>query len=471
MDQIVVVPSTSSAPLIRPHRDGVVVAAVVLAAVVYQLCATMPTPATNDMINRLHTTGAMVGLTQAVFYLVCGLVAVIVVAYSAYSDRRRLIVGCLVVTCAGLVLAAIATNVYTLMLARAMQGASGATFPLALSILRQTLPAKKFGQATGIITAAYGGIAGVDSLLAGWLTDEYGFRAIFMVIAVGGIGAVLAVARGLPALPGTAQGRMDWWGAVTLCLGLIVVEIGVGSASSAPLASVIAAVGIGLVLLVVFWLVERSRENPLVPTRALRSRKMWPLLLTSIFTLVSYISVVTFTIPVLSQNTQHGYGFSATLSALLFLVPVCAINVLLAPFAGHLAPRIGWRRLLHAGLACMIPIQVIMALGVQSRWLIFVAVPVLGTFASGAALTAVNGLSVILSPKENPSLLPGVNAVCFGIGASLGIALAGQIVTHGGSSIAGFRDALWMSVGVGVLAFLVSLAVAGTGSDSSGERV
>jgi predicted MFS family arabinose efflux permease len=356
------------------------------------------------------------------------------------------------------------------MLARVLQAASGATFPLALRTLRETLSPKRFGQAMGIITATYGGVAGVDSILGGWLTDAYGFRSVFAAIAVFGIVATFVVARTIPPFRGTATGRMDWWGAAILCLAFTVIQAGIGSAANAPIAVAAAMVGVGLLLLGGFWLVERRRSHPLVPARYLGSRQVWPMLVTSVFTLAAFLSVVNYTIPVFTQDDQVGYALSATMSALLFIVPVCTVNLVFAPLAGRFAPRFGWRRLMRLGLAGMVPVLVIMALAVESRWLVFAAVPLLGMFACGAALTAINGLSVILSPKESPGVLPGVNSTCFGIGASLGIALAAQLSAQHGGAMSSFRDALWMSAIAAALAFLASLAVGGVDADST-ERV
>jgi MFS family permease len=87
---------------------------------------------------------------------------------------------------------------------------------------------------------------------------------------------------------------------------------------------------------------------------------------------------------------------------------------------------------------------------------------VLGVF-NGMALTAVNGLSVLLAPERNRGVLPGVNSTAFGLGVSLGITIAAQLVASGAAGSAdpttGFEQALWMAVIAVALAFLTSLAV------------
>jgi hypothetical protein len=60
----------------------------------------------------------------------------------------------------------------------------------------------------------------------------------------------------------------------------------------------------------------------------------------------------------LSQDSDGGFGLSASLSALLFLTPAALIGVFAAPLAGWLAGRRGWIKTLRAGtglsLACAI---------------------------------------------------------------------------------------------------------------------
>ncbi|MEK8146409.1 hypothetical protein NKH18_49455 [Streptomyces sp. M10(2022)] len=68
-----------------------------------------------------------------------------------------------------------------------------------------------------------------------------------------------------------------------------------------------------------------------------------------------------------------------------------------------------------------------------------------------------NGLGVVLSPKEAPGALPGMNGAAFGVGSSVGIALVGPLA--GAGTLGGYREALWISVGITVLALLASLCL------------
>ena len=94
----------------------------------------------------------------------------------------------------------------------------------------------------------------------------------------------------------------------------------------------------------------------------------------------------------------------------------------------------------------------------ESQGAMLMAVAALGIFYNGFFLTAFNGLSVLLLPKEAPAALPGINGASFGIGASLGVVLVAPFAAQ--ASAAGYSTALWISVGITAAAFIVSLFVA-----------
>ena len=94
------------------------------------------------------------------------------------------------------------------------------------------------------------------------------------------------------------------------------------------------------------------------------------------------------------------------------------------------------------------------------KWAVCAAFAMLGVFYNGLTLTAINGLGVILSPKDSPGSLPGLNGACFGIGAGLGIAIVAPIAA--GGTLESFRTAMWISAGITALALVASLAIKGS---------
>ena len=451
MDQIT---TARSAPQATGTHSTTLIAALVLAVVSCQLCISMPTPALPGIAAGLHTTTAVIGFAQALFFLFGGILSVIMAAYSDHARTRRLMALAMILAVVGALVAAVAPSTAIFIVGRCLQSTSAAVFPLALRVMRQTLSTGQFGKAMGIITAANGGIVGLDGLLSGWLTDKYGFRSVFVAMAVFGVIATVLLLRWVTELPSTAGGRLDWLGVALLSLALAFVEFGIGSVSSMPLGAAIGLLAVGVVLFGLFVFTQRRASHPLIPVEYLRSRSAWPVLVTSALVTAGMLSVINFIIPVFSQNKQIGFGISATMSALLFIVPVCLINVIFAPLFGAIAPRFGWQRMLRVAMALTVPVLVILTLGLRVEWVVVVMVALVG-FGLAGAMTPLNALSAILASPERPSVLPGVNSAAYGVGSSLGVVLAAQLAASG------YQIAIWLMAGLIAVGFVASLLIAG----------
>jgi hypothetical protein len=142
---------------------------------------------------------------------------------------------------------------------------------------------------------------------------------------------------------------------------------------------------------------------------------------------------------------------------LIFLSPAAFIGVLAAPFAGWLGGHAGWIRILRYGLVASIALLVTIATQLAHPVIVMLAIAALGLTYNGLALTMLNGLGVLLSPKDTPAALPGLNGAAFGTGVNLGIAVVAPFcaVATGG----GYRTALWIACGLTVLALVTSLCM------------
>ncbi len=281
-----------------------------------------------------------------------------------------------------------------------------------------------------------------------------------MVILIFVVLSLLAVILVVPAggRP-TPTGRMDWWGAAVLSLSLICMTYFVSHGASAGwLAPVTLAYLVGtLVSFTSFWMIEKRRASPLIAVRHLRSRQVWPVIISTILTLSGIFAVINFTVVLLGQNAEVGYGLDAATSALFFLAPAALIGVAAAPLSGWLADKQGWIRILRIGLVLSLLALVVIAVIPTHQGAVIACVAVLGITYNGLVLTTINGLGVLLSPSEAPAALPGLNGAGFGIGASLGIAIVAPFTAAG--TLDGFTTALWVSIAITGLALGASLLI------------
>lgn len=433
------------------------VATLTLAVVAFQLNASMLSPALPDIAHTLGESLDAVSQVSSLFFLAGAVGGVLLARWSDFIGRKRGLLIVLGILTVGTILCLLAPNLALLLVGRVLQGASSAAFQLSYVILNETLSTKMFGTMLGVLTAINGGVGGIDGWVGGLLTDAFGYRSLFVVILVVGLLALLSVWKVVPADHGTASaGRMDWWGAGALSMGLICLTYFVSSGGdSGWLAPPALIFGAGtIVSLLVFVLIEKRRTTPLIAVDQLKSRYVWPVITTTVLTLASVFTVINFTVVLFSQDAAHGYGLNAATSALMFLAPPALIGLAAAPFAGWLAARIGWALILRSGLVLCVGALVVIALAPQAMWLVFAMVVVLGITYNGLVLTTANGLGVLQSPAEAPSALPSMNSAAFGIGASLGIAIVAPFASAGG--IGGYSEALWISVTIAVLALISS---------------
>jgi predicted MFS family arabinose efflux permease len=442
-------------------KKSATLTALLVGVIAFQLNASMVAPAVPEIARKLHSTPGMVGISQTLFFLVGGIAGIVLTRYSDHAGRRKVLLYSLAVMSIGTVLAMLAPNVAILCFGRLLQGASGSIFQITYLILRDILTPKQFGPALGLVTAISCGVGGADQFLGGMLSDHWGFRSIFFVILIVGIIGIFLSKLYVPESVAILSGSMDWPGATALSAALIFVNVGVARGGSQGWASptALALLAIAAACFVAFWFIEKRSGHPLISTAHLKSRQVWPIVATTLATLTGIFAAINFTIVVFSQDSHAGYGMSATASALLFLSPAAAIGVFAAPVTGWLAPRLGWRVVMWSGLTLSLLTMLVATLMLDHKWVVVAGFALLGVFYNGLALTTINGLGVILSPEDAPGSLPGLNGACFQIGAGLGIALVGPVVSSG--TYSSYQKAMWISTAIVVLALIASLFVRG----------
>lgn len=417
----------------RPVRIWVLVTALLTGCFAFQLNASMLSPALKSIEDSLGATSAEVGLTQTAFFTSAALFSLFLPRLGDLIGRRRVLAGMLALMAVGCVMAALAGSVPVLFAGRVIQGVSGPTVPLCLIMLRNEVhEPKKYGTLLGVITAVNGGVAGVDSLAGGYLADHHGFSSIFWAMAAVAALATVLVATLTPESVATegaeAESRMDWPG-----VALLVVSVGAalialneaGKLADANWPLVAALFVVTAIAFALFWRTEDRSSHPLVATRHLRQRSTWALLLTTVLTMTGVFAVMNGLIPAFAQDARAGFGMTAEQSAWWTLIPYALAGLAMGPLAGRLAATHGYGRILRLGLIGAAATLALMLLTLQadSRLLLLAASILIGITYAGVGNIVLNGLGIVLSPKENPGFLPGLNAGAFNLGAGLSFAL------------------------------------------------
>ncbi|MFI1680843.1 MFS transporter [Streptomyces sp. NPDC020607] len=458
----------------RPVRIGVLVTALLAACFAFQLNASMLSPALKNIEDSLGATSAEVGLTQTAFFTSAALFSLFLPRLGDLVGRRKVLAGMLALMVVGCIVAALAESVPMLFAGRVIQGVSGPTVPLCLIMLRNEVhEPKKYGTLLGVITAVNGGIAGVDSLAGGYLADHHGFQSVFWAMAGVAAIATLLVATLTPeskAAPSadSADSRMDWPGVTLLVISVGAALIALNEAGKLGNANwplVVGLFAVTAVAFALFWRIEDRSSHPLVATRHLRRRSTWALLLTTVLTMTGVFAVMNGMIPAFAQDAQAGFGMSAEHSAWWTLTPYALAGLAMGPIAGRLAATYGYGRILRLGLigSAVTVALMLFTLHADSRLLLLVASVLIGVTYAGVGNIVLNGLGIVLSPKENPGFLPGLNAGAFNLGAGLSFAVLYAVQTAAApadkTSPAGYTAGMIAGVVLIALAFATSFLI------------
>ena len=274
-----------------------------------------------------------------------------------YGHLRIFVLG-LLIFMGGSVLVALAPNLTTLALARAVTAlGGGALVPVALAIAADTLPERRrplglsaisvLDDASSLIGPLWGTLIGV------WI----GWRGLFwmnIVLAVPVLLAVLAIARARPARGGTS---VDWIGGLLLAAGLTALTFALADASAEPrpLWQTLALYGGAAALLALFTLRELRVSVPLIDPRMFRSTR---LVIANLVFLLEGAALITalVNVPLMTEVLWGKSGAQPGLMLMRMVLFMIAGGVL----GGLLAPRIGYRvtavsgfLLASAGLAGM----------------------------------------------------------------------------------------------------------------------
>lgn len=412
--------------------------ALACAGLPFALLQTAVVPALPTLQRELGASTAWTAWTVTGFLVVAAVSTPLLARLGDEHGRARVLLVTLGVFLGGCIGAALAWDIWSLIAFRAVQGVSGAVFPLAFAIIKEQVTPRLVGLGMGLI-ASIGGVGGALGLLLGGVILEYlSWRWLFGAAALVTAVAALAV-RGLVSTSGSrAKARIDVLGAILLSSGLAVLLVTLtkgpdfGWASGRTLGLICAALG----LLAVWVLVERHVDEPLVDVRMLVGRTV---LFTNIASMVAGFGMfATFVVIPQLVETPRGlaadvaalvdYGFNGTPTTTgLLIVPASAALVLASLLAGSLGQRVPAARLFVGGMVVLGAGTALLALWHTSEWQVAAAMGLFGV-GIGSVLSLAPRLITEAVRSEELAVATGMNAVLRMVGHVLGGQAAAAIL-------------------------------------------
>jgi MFS family permease len=302
-----------------------------------------------------------------------------------------------------------------------------------VSIIRAAFPPERLGWAIGIYFMASAAVVLASPVIGGWLAGAGFWRVTYWIAVAAAVLAWFLLTRIPESRDERAVGKgIDWIGAALSATALIGVSNGFIQAGEAGFGdgTVILSLGIGLVALVAFVIVELRVERPLLDMRLFQKRRF------NLFAL--YALIHTFTISAIGlfliQNLQSAQGFSPSAAAMA-TIPLTLMMVLLSGWAGSTSDKLGPRPLLAGG-------ALLGAIG--SIWLAFSGVnatpsaywtkffPGLVMLGAGMGLiqTPLTRAIVVSGSAKAAGMMSGLNQLLIQSGTVIGVAVFGLIATQ-----------------------------------------
>jgi EmrB/QacA subfamily drug resistance transporter len=262
-----------------------------------------------------------------------------------HGRKRVFAYGTALFTLASLLVAA-SRSVAILLTARVLQGMGSAMiFGTGVAILTSVFPPAERGRVLGLnVAAVYTGLS-LGPTLGGMLTQNYGWRAVFLAVMPLGLLILLFVAFCLKGEWAEARGeRFDWPGSLIYALALVALMVGLSSLPKMRGALLLAASG---ALLGLFAAWELRAPNPVLNLRLFTRNRTFTF--SNLAALINYsaTSAVTF---LLSLYLQYIKALSPQAAGwVLIAQPV--VMALFSPVAGRLSDRVEPRVVASSGMA------------------------------------------------------------------------------------------------------------------------
>jgi MFS family permease len=414
-------------------RPALILGVLALGCGAFALLQTIVAPALPVLQRDLHTSTSGAAWIFTSFLLASSVATPIAGRLGDMFGKKRVLVISLSLLAVGSLLAALATSLSLLIVARAIQGLGGAVYPLAAGPILQHLSYH-------------------------WL-----FWILLMLTSVATVAAVVFI----PESTIRAPGKVHWLGGALLSAWLVALLVAVSEGATWHWGS---AKTIGLFvlsgLLAAAWVkAESHSRQPLVDMKMMRLSGVWTTNAAALLLGFGQYSALIMIPQLVQAPTSTGYGYGASVTeAGLFLVPTTIASMITSPISGRLSNVVGSKMPLVLGsiLTCI-------AFGVlaiaDSRWEIYLATTLVGA-GVGFSFASMAHLIVEAVPPAQTGVASGMNTIVRTIGGAIGAGLVASVLgahllASGEPTKHGYTIAFSLCAAVMIAGVLAALAVPG----------
>ena len=331
----------------------------------------------------------------------------------------------------GSALAGLSRSMEQLIAFRALQGlGAGSLITIGMTIIGDLYGMERRARMQGYFSSVWGIASLVGPLIGGLLTDRVSWRWVFYINLPFGILAAAAIASGLrDETRERPRGSFDVAGMTLFATAISAFLVGlvdVGSGEGWLRSSGLFLLLLSVVLMVVFVLVERRAEEPVIPLGLFANPIVRSAAITGLLAGMAMFGAITY-VPLYLQAVT---GTTATQAGWV-LIPFVFGWVVFSIVSARLALRIGYRRVVLTGMGALVLAFVLLS-GWNESLTIGMAARDISLAGVGMGMIFVPMLIAVQSAVPRSLLGSATSLTTFfrTIGGAVGVAVMGAAMTH-----------------------------------------
>ncbi|HSG42044.1 MAG TPA: MFS transporter [Anaerolineales bacterium] len=430
---------TASSPEVDYSKKWYVLSAVGMGVFLATIDGSIVNVSLPTMVNFFQTDFALVQWVVLAYLLTVTTLMLSIGRLADIYGKKPIYTTGFIVFTVGSVLCGLSPTIYSLIGFRVLQAVGAAMImALGMAIVTEAFPRSERGRALGITgTIVSVGIT-LGPTLGGFIIQNLSWHWIFFVNLPIGIMGTFMVTRYVPAFKPPGGQRFDYLGALTLCISLLSLLVGLtlGQRNGFGDSIVLMLIGSFVILLGTFIFIELRMEQPMIDLRLFRN-SLFSVSLTSGFIIFICLSGSLILMPFYIQNVL-GYDVQQT-GLLMATVPV--VLGVVAPISGSLSDRFGSRPITVVGLVVLtIGFLAVSSLDSETTtWGYILRFLPIG-LGMGIFQSPNNSAIMGAAPHDRLGIASGMLAVTRTLGQTTGIATlgalwAGQVYKYAGGLI------------------------------------
>ncbi|MDQ1003043.1 DHA2 family lincomycin resistance protein-like MFS transporter [Neobacillus niacini] len=429
--------------------------------------------ALSNIMEQFSVTAATAQWLTTGYLLVLAILVPVSALLMKWFTTRQLVIGGLIISLFGAILAALNFNFTILMLGRVVQAiGTGLLLPVMLSVMLLIFPIQKRGVVMGLMGLVITLAPALGPTLSGVIISTLSWPYIFWFSAIAYVLLILVAVAKIANVSEISKPKIDLSSILLSTIGFGGLIFALSTMAEVAITSpkVWAPLLVGIIALILFGIRQNNMAQPMVNLRVFK----YPMFTLGTLTMFLGILIILSTGILLPMYLKGALLLSAAMAGLI-LLPGNAVNFVLSPIVGALFDKVGARRFTIVGFILVLIGNIVFVATISSEtpaWQVVVAFMILFF-----------GLTLVMMPAQTNAMnqLPrelyadgsaAMNTLNQVAGAA-GTAIAITVFTSGQSSYvtdfpnasqpeilaAGIKYAFYFTTGISVVGLIGSFFV------------